>query len=365
MQLQPHDPLRFALNTPLSDAAKVAIVSSLWNFAFGISDPNGDPLKLATYLRYYEEQCREFLHQCTSRRLVVCTKTHRDVVMLVHLLRLANIGAPSTKGEIVAALRTVIPLADPLASDDVLSDAVDFGARLMLMMDIRADRRGNHVINQVPIQWGDCTLRIVIHSQFNTTKELSTPVRLERIFTAASLEHIANIKIVWTDNLADHLRMSEDDTQVAVYSHAQFLKLDQYHDQKFFPVGFVEETLLTLALLLPRGDPQVSQWFKDQQKMKGLHNRVDREAASGRRLKAAERQISKFSYWHDRLVILKQAFDESQPRTLWQWWNDRRNPVQWYNFWIAVGLIVGLTVFFGIGSLIEGGIQVYKAYHPS
>lgn len=133
----------------------------------------------------------------------------------------------------------------------------------------------------------------------------------------------------------------------------------------FFPLDFVEETLQTLALLLPRGDAQVSQWFKEQQKVKKLRNRVDSEAASGRRLKAAERQISKFNYWHDRLVILKQAFDESQPKTLRQWWNDRRNPVQWYNFWFAVALIVGLTIFFGIGSLVEGGIQVYKAYYPS
>lgn len=127
----------------------------------------------------------------------------------------------------------------------------------------------------------------------------------------------------------------------------------------------MEETLQTLALLFPRGDKQVSQWLRDQLKMERLLNRVDSETASGRRLKATERQITKFHYWHDRIVILKQAFDESQPKTLRQWWNDRRNPVQWYNFWIAVALIVGLTVFFGIGSLVIGSMQVYKAYHPS
>lgn len=127
----------------------------------------------------------------------------------------------------------------------------------------------------------------------------------------------------------------------------------------------MEETLQTLALLLPRRDTQVSRWFRQQQNLKELQNRVDREAASERRLKAAERQISKFTYWHDRLVILKQAFDESQPKNLRQWWNDRRNPVQWYNFWLAVALIVGLTIFFGVVSSVEGGIQVYKAYYPS
>ena len=127
----------------------------------------------------------------------------------------------------------------------------------------------------------------------------------------------------------------------------------------------MDETLQTLALLLPRRDTTVSRWFRSQQNLKELQNRVDDEAASERRLKAAERQINKFVFWHDRLVILKQAFDKSQPKSLRQLWNDRRNPVQWYNFWFAVALIVGLTVLFGVASTVEGAMQVYKAYHPS
>jgi hypothetical protein len=127
----------------------------------------------------------------------------------------------------------------------------------------------------------------------------------------------------------------------------------------------VEETIRTLALLFPRRDAQVSNWFRRQKRLTETQNRVDWEAASEGRLKAAERQINKFVFWHDRLAILKQAFDESQPKSLRQWWNDRRNPVQWYNFWFAVALIVGLTVLFGVASTVEGAMQVYKAYHPS
>jgi hypothetical protein len=39
--------------------------------------------------------------------------------------------------------------------------------------------------------------------------------------------------------------------------------------------------------------------------------------------------------------------------------------IQWFNFWFAVALLVGLTVFFGLVQSIEGALQVYKAYHPS
>jgi hypothetical protein len=60
-------------------------------------------------------------------------------------------------------------------------------------------------------------------------------------------------------------------------------------------------------------------------------------------------------------------FDEADPKIVRQWWSDRRKPVQWFNFWSAVALVVGLTVFFFFGRVqsIKGAIQVYKAYHPS
>jgi hypothetical protein len=80
-------------------------------------------------------------------------------------------------------------------------------------------------------------------------------------------------------------------------------------------------------------------------------------------LDAKSRQIEQFRFWRDRLVILKEAFDDATPRTLSQWWYDRRNGVQWYTFWVAV-LVLVLTILFGLVQCIEGGLQVYKAYHP-
>lgn len=32
-----------------------------------------------------------------------------------------------------------------------------------------------------------------------------------------------------------------------------------------------------------------------------------------------ERQIGNFEFWHDRLVMLKQAFDEADPKTVRQY----------------------------------------------
>jgi hypothetical protein len=59
--------------------------------------------------------------------------------------------------------------------------------------------------------------------------------------------------------------------------------------------------------------------------------------------------------------MLKQVFDEAQPRTIVQWWHDRRNGVQWYTFWVAV-LVLVLTILFGLIQSIEGALQVYASF---
>jgi hypothetical protein len=128
----------------------------------------------------------------------------------------------------------------------------------------------------------------------------------------------------------------------------------------FFQMASFEGTLQTLALLFPRSDKHTLEWFNRLP----CSLRLDKEVVKCGRLRADDRQIENFKFWHDRLIILKQIFDQSRPSTLSQWWCDRRNGVQWYTFWVAI-LVLTLTVFFGIIQSVEGALQVYKAYHPT
>lgn len=74
-----------------------------------------------------------------------------------------------------------------------------------------------------------------------------------------------------------------------------------------------------------------------------------------------DRQIERFVFWRDRLVVLKQAYDDATPKTISQWWHDRRNSVQWYTFWVAV-LVFLVTTFLGVVQCIEGALQVYVSF---
>ena len=122
----------------------------------------------------------------------------------------------------------------------------------------------------------------------------------------------------------------------------------------------MNETLQTLSLLFPQYDQKSCKWFKKRLNKSA----IDVAACKSGHLTTEERQVENFVFWHDRLGILKQVFDEAEPSTIAQWWCDRRRKVQWYTFWVAA-IVVSLTIFFGTVQSVEGAIQVYKAYHPS
>lgn len=123
-----------------------------------------------------------------------------------------------------------------------------------------------------------------------------------------------------------------------------------------FKDDLIDETTRTLGLLLPTTDPRSRKWFSKKQKEFDL----DPKAGSYGPLKAPARQIDNFHYWRDRLIILKQTFDDSEPRTVSLWWHDDRKKVQWYTFWIAA-LVLLLTIVFGLIQSISGIVQAWVA----
>lgn len=119
----------------------------------------------------------------------------------------------------------------------------------------------------------------------------------------------------------------------------------------------LDETLRTLALLFPQNNKKTRAWLSS----KSVQQEVDPLLGKCGSLRSRDRRLERFSTWHDRLVILKQAYDESRPQTISQWWWDRRDGVQWYTFWVAI-LVFAFTLFFGMIQSIEGAMQVYLSY---
>ena len=135
---------------------------------------------------------------------------------------------------------------------------------------------------------------------------------------------------------------------------------DRYFNLRpLLPCGLLKETLQTLSLLFPQSaDKAARVWLGKMQ----FAEQLDPSILHCGSLAPGARHITAFRYWRDRLTMLKQAFDDAEPKTVGQWWHDRRRGVQWYTFWVAV-LVLVLTVVFGLVQCIEGGLQVYAAFH--
>ncbi|KAI1176873.1 hypothetical protein F4777DRAFT_544653 [Nemania sp. FL0916] len=217
------------------------------------------------------------------------------------------------------------------------------------------------------IQWKEGSLRKLTKSHFRLETQIklqSEKQYISKILTIPNLQMIGGMRVEWTDNLADHLRLIDDEKTVSIFNCVAFLQFQKNHvaaDQQLFPDGFVNETLRTLSLLLPQNNNNAQMWIKKQLRE---HNCLDPLLAECGSLATHERRFADFDYWHNRLVILKQALDDSQPRTLSQWWFDRRNGVQWYTFWVAI-LVFIVTIFFGLVQSLEGALQVYLAFKAS
>ncbi|KAB5516997.1 hypothetical protein GE09DRAFT_979415, partial [Coniochaeta sp. 2T2.1] len=214
-----------------------------------------------------------------------------------------------------------------------------------------------------PLPWGpQQTLRQAVQCHFRPQKSLLPDhQRLGSIFTARNIVNISGIKIKWTENIVDHLLLADGDQTVFIFPYVGFLKHNQSFLNPIYPVDFVEETLRTLSLLFPSNDTKSRIWLKGILKSNNEQQCPGKGLSTCGSLRSHECRFENFPYWHDRLVILKQAFDDSSPRTLNQWWNDRRNSVQWYTFWVAIMVFI-MTVVFGVVQSVEGALQTYFSW---
>jgi hypothetical protein len=337
-------PLAGLLQDKVSEKARIAIRKELWPS----STPKADAIKdWNPYFSYFEKQAHNALHDQGSH---VAARTHQHVVDIARMFEQGK-----SRAEIRPYLESLC--VETNVDSEILDNSTDLAARLYTLINIGSN---DYVVSsRTQLMWKTGTLKEFLAAWFGEPQVLNNSnIKFEKTFTAYNMERIAGIKIRWTDNLADHLRMvDENDTTIAVFHHAFFLSRTK---SNIYPAGLIAETLRTLALLFPQHDPLTQ---KHLQRL-AASSVFDPHVRRCGQLRLGERQIENYHFWHDRLVILKQAYDQSRPSTLWQWWYDRRNGVQWYTFWVAA-VVLFLTILFGLVQSIEGALQVYKAYHPT
>ncbi|KAH8587432.1 hypothetical protein B0O99DRAFT_556692 [Bisporella sp. PMI_857] len=281
---------------------------------------------------------------------------HQDIVNIAQDLK-RSIPRDTIKHRLNGELKST-PGETEMARAKRVEASIDLAVQLFLMMDLPVQPLGVSNRPSYP-PWNRSDIKSFLASQYSGAVQYGDKnIKLQKIFNIRNLEHIAGIKFHWTRNLADHLRLDEDNKELSIFQYKSFLQAQKTND--IYPTGFIEEALKTLSLLFPP-DPETRKWLKKTFTDNG--EIFDKQLLRCNRLQLEERQIENFKFWHDRIVILKEFFDEVEPSTISQWWFDQRKRVQWYTFWVAA-VVLSLTVFFGLVQSIEAGMQVWKAWHP-
>ena len=282
--------------------------------------------------------------------------THWELALIIKLLRGPG-QASRTRSQLIDQVINgrIFTWDDSMVGGHVGHTLIDLAVDVWSMLSIA--KFPGDISYDEPIDWNDhISLSQLVRECFRSAPESQDIVKLPQTFTAAHLEKIGGIQVIWTSNLADHLLLKEDDTKLMLFHQISILKLHEITPYDIFPEGLVDETIRTIALLVPPALGEPNPWFRQQQQI----HKIDMEAGNCHRLNSSQRQIKNFVFWRDRLVLRKRTFDDAEPRNLSQFcWDDRRK-TQWFTFWVALMVFI-LTLFFGIIQSVASIVQAWAS----
>jgi hypothetical protein len=253
----------------------------------------------------------------------------------------------------------------PKASSGEIGRALGLCFRLAFFVDVRCDDKGRTLLTSLKsfgIPWAlEVPLRQVLGGAFPRSryKLTSDESRLHPQFTAAFMVRVCSLKIDWTDNLADHLYLDRQNNTLLVFPLkaclAAILSNTDWKARKLarsargqgmslsLPRTVLHETIMSLNLLFPHWDHASNALLELHKQNFHRHEPYD----GPRTLNLME-----FDHWRDRLLELKDVVFTSPPASIRQLFMDRRNPQQFWTFWIAI-IILFLTVVSTVASVYQ------------
>ncbi|CEI42124.1 hypothetical protein FVEN_g3857 [Fusarium venenatum] len=164
-------------------------------------------------------------------------------------------------------------------------------------------------------------------------------------FSIPNLIRYYEMKLIWTSDLLQHLKVDWEHNQIKVYEHGICLRNHMQNPGLCpFPEEFVREAVDTLVLLFPRG--------KDTDDLLSKEKRSILDVPYGRSRSLA---FSNYHYWRLNLSELV-TYWEKGPKGISQvrLKPDHGNLMEYITFWVAT-LVLFLTILsiaFGVASLV-------------
>lgn len=332
-----------------------------------------------SYFEYYNEELvllRTGISEKTWQSKGLATKTYEDIFYVVNVLR---DNGDSRRPQLRSLLRSRFRSSDDLGLDRSINLAI----RLWLMINTQEPEFGGIRHGATCVQWDDeTTLRAFFQRLFPKTRWqiTSRSSRLGPHFTAAFMERVCGLKIEWTTSLQDHLWLDRPRKALKIFPfkcHLQAM-IDSHQNssnkKKYVHHGFIcmcqvlinlisllipfevlNETRLSLDLLFPFWDNRTVALLEKERQM--FHDYGPFEVT--RTLTLLD-----FDHWRDRLLELHEEVFQSPPASWAQLWRDRRNPQQFWTFWVAL-MILLLTVLSTVATTVQAWASMKALQHLS
>lgn len=117
----------------------------------------------------------------------------------------------------------------------------------------------------------------------------------------------------------------------------------------FVPRDILIEACRTLCLLLPADNKFVTDWYKKKASDENLDTGILKYGP----LPHGKRHLGMFNHFRDRLVILKQHYDDTRPSSFGQLWHDQRDFIQFLTVMNAITMVI-----FTLITLVFGAVQI-------
>jgi hypothetical protein len=204
------------LHSPLDQSSRLEVIQSLWPDSVTIPQ-TVEPSDWDAFFVAYTNECNAALFD-QGRHLGI--RTHKDLLDICALLR-----TQATKEHMDMKIRQKFTIArDSKEEDMMVNGSLNLAARVLAM--IKVGSRSCEISGELVVPWRqDQSLYGAVSMYF----DLFSNSEVENVvfgsdFTARNINQISKIEIIWTNNLADHLRLVEKDRKLCVFHHVTFLR---------------------------------------------------------------------------------------------------------------------------------------------
>jgi hypothetical protein len=198
------------------------IISKLWQHHAQASAK--DSRNWNAFFTYYTDECKSALEERGNN---VTVRKHQDIIDIAIQLEHGQ-----TKESLYESLFTFYAQKTQTRQDDeirkMIEGSIRLVVRLVAMVDI-GPISPRCIQGYTPLDWADKQQNVVslFGNHFTRKTSVAEFTKFGRLFNALNIQRYAGLKIYWTDNLNNHLRLVNEDTGLCIFHHVAFLKSQQ------------------------------------------------------------------------------------------------------------------------------------------